>query len=200
MDNHSNRPQPPNRLPCFSSKDGDTSASPPSAACIFLPVGTITDLASIIDPYAGRASLRPSLHPSSLLDNAKLPSLQSVHFWLDNSGNDNCNFDDHDDSDKADDGGNDDEDVCNDSFLSGDLLSAGTDDNACNDSSLSVKLLLERTVILGMQLNPYNALTTAHCRKAVGQTVLDSDMIGINPDHKKWIRQSMLDNWGIRLL
>ncbi len=51
-----------------------------------------------------------------------------------------------------------------------------------------------------MQLNPYDALTTAHRCKALGQTALDLDMIEINPDHKRWISQSMLDNWGIRLL
>jgi hypothetical protein len=65
----------------------------------------------------------------------------------------NCNFDNHDDSDKADVGRNNNDDICNDSSLSVDLLSAWTDDDVSNDSSLSVELLLEGTVIPGMQLN-----------------------------------------------
>jgi superfamily II DNA helicase RecQ len=55
-------------------------------------------------------------------------------------------------------------------------------------------------VIPGTQLNPYDALIAAHCCKAAGQTILDLDVIGINPDHKRWICQSMLQDWGICLL
>jgi hypothetical protein len=104
MDNRSDCPQPPNKLPCLSSKDGETSASPPYAAGISLPMGTIANMASIINPHARRASLRLSLCPSFPSNNAKLPSLQSVRFWLDNSGNDDCVFNNHNNSDKVDDG------------------------------------------------------------------------------------------------
>jgi hypothetical protein len=128
------------------------------------------------------------LRPSSPSDDTKLPSLQSVRFWLDNSGNNDCNFNDHNDSDKADDGGKKNNDVFNNSSFCVNLLPVGTDDDVPNDSSSSVLLLLEEMVIPGMQLNPYDALPAANCRKAMGQTVLDSEVIGINPDHERWIR------------
>ncbi len=121
MENH--RSQPPNELSRISSEDGETSASPPSAAGISLPVGSVTVMASIINPYARCASLRHSLCPSSPSEYPKLPSLQSVCFWLDNNGNKDCDFSNHDNSDKADYGGNDANDVCNNSSLSVDVLS-----------------------------------------------------------------------------
>jgi hypothetical protein len=48
-----------------------------------------------------------------------------------------------------------------------------------------------------MQLTPYDTLTNAHCRKAGGSAVEPSDVVGINPLKKRWIRLSMLDDWGI---
>jgi hypothetical protein len=55
----------------------------------------------------------------------------------------------------------------------------------------------EGTIDLGTQLIPYATITTASCCKAVGQSVELSDVIGINPAYKMWIRQSMLLNWRI---
>ncbi len=53
------------------------------------------------------------------------------------------------------------------------------------------------TIVPGMQLTPYSDITTTSCCEAVEQSVQLSCIIRINPVHKRWIRQFMLDDWGI---
>ena len=36
------------------------------------------------------------------------------------------------------------------------------------------------------------------CREAVGREVGDSDVVGVDTDHEKIVRQIMLEDWGIR--
>ncbi len=99
------------------------------------------------------------------------------------------------DSDEAVDNDNDDDD--ND---------ATNRDDVSNHSSLScsVELLLEGMVVPGMQLipgtqlTPYEGLTAAHRREAVGRNAADSDVSWVDPDHKKWILQCMIEDLGIR--
>ncbi len=49
-----------------------------------------------------------------------------------------------------------------------------------------------------MRITPYNALSDCHCCEAGGGTIAQSNVAGVDPTHKRWIRQYMLDNWGIQ--
>ncbi len=53
------------------------------------------------------------------------------------------------------------------------------------------------TIILGAEQTPYDIITTAACREAVGSSIAPSNIIDINLVHKRWIRQAMLDDWGM---
>ncbi len=53
------------------------------------------------------------------------------------------------------------------------------------------------TIILGAELTLYDIITTADWREAAGRSIVPSYIIDIDPVHKRWIRQAMLNNWGI---
>ena len=41
-------------------------------------------------------------------------------------------------------------------------------------------------------------MSYCQCREAVGREVGDSDVVGVDTDHEKIVRQIMLEDWGIR--
>ncbi len=45
-----------------------------------------------------------------------------------------------------------------------------------------------------MQITPYNAFTDCHRCEAMGCAIAQSNMPGVYPTHKRWIRQYMLDD------
>jgi hypothetical protein len=53
------------------------------------------------------------------------------------------------------------------------------------------------TIIPGAELTPYDIITTATWHEAVGCSIVPSYIIDIDPVHKRWIRQAMLDDGGI---
>jgi hypothetical protein len=53
------------------------------------------------------------------------------------------------------------------------------------------------TIIPVADLTPYEIITAAAWREAVVRSIAPSSIIDIDPVHKRWILQTMLDDWGI---
>jgi hypothetical protein len=52
-------------------------------------------------------------------------------------------------------------------------------------------------IIPGAEQTPDDIITIAAWRKAAGHSIAPSNIIDINQVHKRWIRQAMLNDWGI---
>jgi hypothetical protein len=53
----------------------------------------------------------------------------------------------------------------------------------------------DETIIPGADPTLYEVITAAARREAVGRSILPSSIFDIDPVHKRWIWQAMLDDW-----
>jgi hypothetical protein len=100
----------------------------------------------------------------------EIPPLQRIQFQQTNAGDDDVD----------------------DSFIS-DTIEGDFYDNVDNNMD-DVYGESEGTIVSG---TPYEFITTAALRKDRGQDVSLSKLLDVDPVHKQWIHQAMLDNWVI---
>jgi hypothetical protein len=122
---------------------------------------------------------------------------ESVGHWCRSSrrmrlldDDDDAGEDDAGDDDAGDDDSGDDDAGVDDAGVD----DAGDDDAGDDDESSSISGS-EGTVVPG---TAYDIITAAGRRQAIERRVPASSLLDMDPDHERWIRIAMLDDWGIQ--
>ncbi len=88
--------------------------------------------------------------------------------------------------------------VSNDSLLllsSDKMVVPGTQFEGTGVPAMQIEGVEDATAVT--RITPYDALADCHHCEAKGCTIAKFNVAGADPTHKRWIRQYMLDNWGI---